>query len=49
MPAFEAFGALREHAPRLYITNAGIHNPTGASLSPVTAHRLLKLATAPAW
>ncbi|MDX5994265.1 PLP-dependent aminotransferase family protein [Ectopseudomonas alcaliphila] len=39
---FEA--ALREHSPRLYITNSGIHNPTGASLSPVTAHRLLKLA-----
>lgn len=40
--AFEA--ALREHAPRLYITNSGIHNPTGATLSSVTAHRLLKLA-----
>lgn len=39
---FEA--ALREHLPRLYITNSGIHNPTGATLSPVTAHRLLKLA-----
>ncbi|WP_188795212.1 PLP-dependent aminotransferase family protein [Dyella nitratireducens] len=39
---FEA--ALREHAPRLYITNSGIHNPTGAVLSPVVAHRLLKLA-----
>ncbi|MFT3816394.1 MAG: PLP-dependent aminotransferase family protein [Rubrivivax sp.] len=36
--------ALREHAPRLYITNSGIHNPTGATLSAVTAHRLLKLA-----
>lgn len=40
--AFEA--ALREHSPRLYITNSGIHNPTGATLSSVTAHRLLKLA-----
>ncbi len=40
--AFEA--AVREHAPRLYITNSGIHNPTGATLSSVTAHRLLKLA-----
>lgn len=40
--AFEA--ALREHAPRLYITNSAIHNPTGATLSPVTAHRLLKVA-----
>ncbi|BCG94090.1 aminotransferase-like domain-containing protein [Mesorhizobium sp. 131-2-1] len=36
--------ALAEHRPRLYITNSGIHNPTGAILSPVTAHRLLKLA-----
>lgn len=35
---------LAEHRPRLYITNSGIHNPTGAILSPVTAHRLLKLA-----
>ncbi|WP_411196431.1 PLP-dependent aminotransferase family protein, partial [Rhizobium sp.] len=33
-----------EHRPRLYITNSAIHNPTGATLSPVTAHRLLKLA-----
>ncbi|MFJ4067703.1 PLP-dependent aminotransferase family protein [Pseudomonas sp. NPDC089996] len=44
-PDIEAFGAaLLAHAPRLYITNSGIHNPTGATLSPVTAHRLLKLA-----
>ena len=35
--------ALREHAPRLYITNSGIHNPTGATLSSLVAHRLLKL------
>jgi len=35
---------LEAHRPRLYITNAGIHNPTGAMLSPVVAHRLLKLA-----
>lgn len=40
--AFEV--ALRAHSPRLYITNSGIHNPTGATLSSVTAHRLLKLA-----
>jgi len=46
-PDVEAFGAaLGAHAPRLYITNSGLHNPTGASLSPVTAHRLLKLADA---
>jgi DNA-binding transcriptional MocR family regulator len=36
--------ALEEHRPRLYITNSAIHNPTGAILSPVVAHRLLKLA-----
>jgi DNA-binding transcriptional MocR family regulator len=40
--AFES--ALQEHSPRLYITNSGIHNPTGATLSPVIAHRLLTLA-----
>jgi len=44
-PDVEAFAAaLAEHRPRLYITNSGIHNPTGAGLSPVTAHRVLKLA-----
>jgi DNA-binding transcriptional MocR family regulator len=36
--------ALGEHRPRLYITNSATHNPTGAAMSPVTAHRLLKLA-----
>ncbi|MBN9222218.1 MAG: PLP-dependent aminotransferase family protein [Mesorhizobium sp.] len=44
-PDIELFAkTLAEHRPRLYITNSGIHNPTGAILSPVTAHRLLKLA-----
>src|SRR5690606_9504075 len=44
-PDLDAFAtALQEHSPRLYITNSGIHNPTGAVLSPVVAHRLLKLA-----
>jgi DNA-binding transcriptional MocR family regulator len=44
-PDVEAFAAaLKTHAPRLYITNSAIHNPTGAALSPVVAHRLLKLA-----
>jgi DNA-binding transcriptional MocR family regulator len=44
-PDVERFAcAVAEHAPRLYLTNAAIHNPTGATLSPVTAHRLLKLA-----
>jgi DNA-binding transcriptional MocR family regulator len=36
--------ALAEHRPRLYITNSALHNPTGATLSPVVAHRVLKLA-----
>ncbi|TPM31555.1 PLP-dependent aminotransferase family protein [Mesorhizobium sp. B2-3-4] len=44
-PDIELFAqALAEHRPRLYITNSAIHNPTGAILSPVIAHRLLKLA-----
>lgn len=43
-PDLEIFqSVLAEYSPRLYITNSGIHNPTGAVLSPVTAHRLLKL------
>ncbi len=36
--------ALGEHKPRLYITNSGLHNPTGATLSPAFAHQVLKLA-----
>ncbi|MBZ3692930.1 aminotransferase-like domain-containing protein [Phyllobacterium calauticae] len=44
-PDLERFAeALAEHRPRLYITNSALHNPTGAVLSPVIAHRLLKLA-----
>ncbi|PAP99965.1 PLP-dependent aminotransferase family protein [Mesorhizobium mediterraneum] len=44
-PDIELFAqALTEHQPRLYITNSALHNPTGAILSPVVAHRLLKLA-----
>lgn len=44
-PDIEQFAkVLSEHKPRLYITNSAIHNPTGAVLSPVTAHRVLKLA-----
>lgn len=44
-PDIELFAkALTEHRPRLYITNSAIHNPTGATLSPVIAHRVLKLA-----
>ena len=40
--AFEQ--VLSEHRPRLYITNSALHNPTGATLSPLVAHRVLKLA-----
>ncbi|MGO4485747.1 PLP-dependent aminotransferase family protein [Rhizobium pisi] len=44
-PDLELFAhVVSEHRPRLYITNSAIHNPTGATLSPVTAHRVLKLA-----
>jgi len=42
LAAFER--ALVEHRPRLYVTNSAIHNPTGATLAPAVAHRLLKLA-----
>jgi DNA-binding transcriptional MocR family regulator len=44
-PDLERFAeVLAAHRPRLYITNSAIHNPTSATLSPVVAHRLLKLA-----
>ncbi len=33
-----------DHRPRLYLTNAGLQNPTGATLSPAVAHRVLRLA-----
>lgn len=42
--AFEQ--ALIHQDPRLYITNSALHNPTGASLSPQTAHRVLSAAAA---
>lgn len=35
---------LLRHRPRLYITNAALHNPTGASLRPDIAHKVLLLA-----
>ncbi|MBB6307748.1 PLP-dependent aminotransferase family protein [Xanthobacter tagetidis] len=41
---FEA--ALAAHRPRLYVTNSALHNPTGATLAPRTAHRVLTLAAA---
>jgi DNA-binding transcriptional MocR family regulator len=44
-PDLEVFAAqAAQFRPRLYITNAAIHNPTGATLSAATAHRLLTLA-----
>lgn len=46
-PDLEAFDrAAGEHRPRLYLTNAALHNPTGTCLAPAVAHRLLKLAEA---
>ncbi len=46
-PDIDAFTeALARHRPRLYITNCALHNPTGATLSPQTAHRLLIAAAA---
>ena len=42
IPAMEAL--LVKHKPRLYLTNTVFHNPTGAVLSPIVAHRVLKLA-----
>jgi len=35
---------LREHRPRLYVTVSVLHNPTVVSLTPATAHQLLRLA-----
>jgi DNA-binding transcriptional MocR family regulator len=35
---------LGEHSPRLMFINSMYHNPTGTSLSPSVAHRLLSLA-----
>lgn len=44
-PDIEAFArVLATERPRLYITNSGLHNPTGASPSAVVVHRILKLA-----
>ncbi|MCP3705778.1 PLP-dependent aminotransferase family protein [Paraburkholderia sp. CNPSo 3274] len=42
LAAFER--TLAESRPRLYVTNSAVHNPTGATLAPAVAHRLLKLA-----
>ncbi|UGA48499.1 PLP-dependent aminotransferase family protein [Bradyrhizobium quebecense] len=42
--SFEA--VLEAERPRLYITVSGLHNPTGATMSPQTAHRVLNVAAA---
>ena len=44
MAAFAA--AVAEHRPRFYLTNSAVHNPTGATVSAATVHRLLKIAEA---
>ncbi|WP_421952682.1 PLP-dependent aminotransferase family protein [Pelagibacterium sp.] len=41
---FEA--VLTAEKPKLYVTNSGLHNPTGAMVSAQTAHRVLSAATA---
>lgn len=40
--AFER--VLAAEAPRLYVTNSALHNPTGATIAPATAHRILAAA-----
>ncbi|MFO1071581.1 MAG: PLP-dependent aminotransferase family protein [Geminicoccaceae bacterium] len=32
--------------PRLYLTNSALHNPTGATITPQGAHRILRVAAA---
>ena len=44
LASFEA--VLAAERPRLYVTNSALHNPTGATLSAQTAHRLLNAAAA---
>ncbi|GFE82657.1 GntR family transcriptional regulator [Steroidobacter agaridevorans] len=44
-PDLSVFASLLEaHRPRIYLTNSGLQNPTGASLTAPVAHRLLKLS-----
>ena len=37
---------LAEHRPRFYIINSALQNPTGSTLAPAIAHRILKLVEA---
>ena len=44
-PDLTAFAAsVAEHRPRLYLTNAALHNPTGATITLEIAHRVLHIA-----
>ena len=43
LTAFEE--TLRHERPRLYITNSALQNPTGATLAPQVAHKVLTLAS----
>jgi DNA-binding transcriptional MocR family regulator len=44
-PDLDVMEALcKAHAPRMYVTVSVLHNPTGASLSAASAHRVLQLA-----
>ena len=44
-PDVKAFAEILDREkPRLYITNSGLHNPTGVTLSPTVVHQVLKLA-----
>lgn len=44
-PDLEALAAaLARHAPKLFVLQSVLHNPTGNSMSAATAHRLLQLA-----
>lgn len=46
-PDLDAFATLvATERPRLYLTNSALQNPTGATMSAQTAHRLLKIAAA---
>ena len=42
-PMLAMAAVLAAHRPRLYITNSALHNPTGATMTPSVAHRLLAL------
>ncbi|MBO1358659.1 PLP-dependent aminotransferase family protein [Acetobacter sacchari] len=44
-PNVEQFAQIvAEARPRLYVTNSALHNPTGATISPRVAHRVLNIA-----